>query len=333
MKRREFIAALAGVAVAVLPSRAGAQSRERIPRIGVLNGGSSTDVQTRPNLIAFAQGLQGRGWTPGHNLSIEYRFGDGDPLRMRALAQELVTIQPDLIVGHTTQVVAALLQETRTIPVVFVVVSDPVGSGFVESLPRPGGNATGFINIEASIAGKWIELLKETVPNVARAALLFNPATAPYWDYYLGPFQAAARSHAIAVIPGRVGSTGDIEAFMTSFADGTPAGLVVMPDIFVAVKTNLELIIALAERHRLPTIYPFGFMPAAGGLMSYGIDTADLWRRAATYVDQILKGANPAALPVQLPTKFELVINLKVAKGLGVTIPPTLLARADEVIE
>src|SRR5215204_3919548 len=234
MRRRAFIAAIAGVAA--LPIRAGAQSRERMPRIGVLNGGSATDLHTQPNLNALTQGLQARGWTPGHNLYIEYRFGGGDPERMRAFAQELVALQPDLIVGSTTQVVAALLQETRTVPIVFVVVADPVGSGFIESLSRPGGNATGFINIEASIAGKWIELLKETVPNVARAALLFNPATAPYWDYYLGPFQAAARSHAIAVIPGRVGSTGDIEAFMTSFADGTPAGLVVMPDIFVAVK-------------------------------------------------------------------------------------------------
>jgi putative ABC transport system substrate-binding protein len=237
-----------------------------------------------------------------------------------------------VIVAHTTQVVAALQRETRTIPIVFLIVSDPVGSGFVTSLPRPGGNITGFVNIEASLAGKWIELLKETAPRIARAALMFNPDSAP-WDYYLRPFETAARVLAVEPIAARVGSTKDIERFVTSFVEAPDGGLVVMADVFMAVNVNLELIIALAERYRLPTIYPFRFMTAAGGLISYGIDTSDLWRRAPTYVDRILKGAKPADLPVQAPTKFELVINLKTAKALGLEVPPTLLARADEVIE
>jgi putative ABC transport system substrate-binding protein len=330
MRRREAIGAIATAAVMPLPARG--QSRERMPRIGVLYGGTPTDAQTQPNLHAFDQGLQGFGWMPGRNLTVEYRFGGGAPERMRILAKELVGLEPSLILGSTTQVVAALLQETRTIPIVFVQVSDPVGSGFVESLSRPGGNVSGFINIEASIAGKWIELLKEIVPGVTRAGMVFNPATAPYWNYYLEPFEAAARSHAIAVVEARVSSAADIEAFISSFA-GPAGGLVLMPDVFVAVKANLELLIALTARHRLPAIYPFGFMTAAGGLISYGIDNADLWRRATAYVDQILKGAKPAALPVQLPTKFELTVNLKTAKALGLAIAPSLVLLADEVIE
>ena len=229
--------------------------------------------------------------------------------------------------------VAALQQQTRTIPIVFSTVTDPVGRGFVASLPRPGGNITGFINIEGSLAGKWIELLKETVPHIARVALIFNPETAPYWDYFLRPFGTAARSFTVEPMAARVGSTTDIERFMISFAETPNGGLVVMPDIFSAIKENQELIIALAERHRLPTIYPFRFMTAAGGLMSYGVDNSDLWRRAATYVDRILKGAKPADLPVQLPTKFELAVNLKTARALGIDVPATLLGRADEVIE
>jgi len=216
---------------------------------------------------------------------------------------------------------------------VFVVVSDPVGSGFVASLPRPGGNITGFINLEASLAGKWIELLKETVPSVARAALLFNPNTAPYWEYYLRPFETAAQSLGVEPIAASVGSTREIEQFITSFAAAPNGGLIVMPDIFMAIKANVDLIVSLAARHRLPTIYPFRFMTTAGGLVSYGIDPVDLWRRASTYVDRILKGAKPAELPVQLPTKFELVVNLKTAKTLGLKIPESFLLRADEVIE
>jgi putative ABC transport system substrate-binding protein len=331
MKRREVIALLGGAAAWPLVARA--QQADRMRRIGVLYGGAATDVQAQPGLARFTRALEELGWTPGRNIVIEYRFAAGDTDRMRTHAKELVELRPDVIVASTTQAVAALQQETRTIPIVFLVVSDPVGSGFVASLPRPGGNITGFINIEASLAGKWIELLKETVPRMARAALMFNPDTAPYWDYYMRPFEAAARALAVEPTAARVGSTKDIERFITSFAEAPDGGLVLMPDIFIAVNINLDLIVALAERYRLPTIYPFGYMTAAGGLMSYGIDISDLWRRAPAYVDRILKGAKPAELPVQLPTKFELVINIRTAKAMGLDVPWFLQQRADEVIE
>ena len=264
---------------------------------------------------------------------IDYRFAAADVDRMQTFAKELVGLQPDLIVGQTTPVVAALQRETKTIPIVFVIVSDPVGSGFVASLPRPGGNITGFINIEASLSGKWIEMLKEIVPRVTRAALMFNPETAPYFAYYLQPFEAAARSQAIEPMAAPVRTAADIEHVVASLGDRPDAGLVVMPDTFTATRRNLDLIVSLAARHRVPTIYPYRYMVAAGGLISYGIDTTDLYRRAPTYVDRILKGAKPADLPVQLPTKFELAVNLKTAKALGIDIPATLLGRADEVIE
>ena len=249
------------------------------------------------------------------------------------LAKELVNLQPDLIVGHSTPVVAALQQETRHIPIVFVTVSDPVGSGFVASLPRPGGNMTGFINIESSLGGKWVELLREAAPGVKRAGLMFNPETAPHSDYYLRPFEAAARSYGIDPVAAFVRSSEDIERVVTGLSGGTDPGLAVMPDIFSAERKNLDQIISLAARHRVPTIYPYRYMAAAGGLLSYGIDNTDLWRRTPTYIDRILKGAKPSDLPVQLPTKFELVINSKTAKALGLTLQPILLARADEVIE
>jgi putative ABC transport system substrate-binding protein len=252
---------------------------------------------------------------------------------MQACAKELVVLQPDLLMGQTTPVVAALQRETKTIPIVFVIVSDPVGSGFVESLPRPGGNITGFINIEASLSGKWIEMLREIVPRVTRAAFLFNPDTAPYFAFYQQPFDVAARSNGIEPIATPVHSAADIERVFESLAGRPDTGLVLPPDIFTTTKANLALITSLAARARVPTIYPYRYMVAAGGLVSYGIDSADLYRRAPAYIDRILKGAKPADLPVQLPTKFELAINLKAAKALGIDIPATLLGRADEVIE
>jgi putative ABC transport system substrate-binding protein len=252
---------------------------------------------------------------------------------MSTFAKELVALQPDVLLGHTTGVIAALQRETKTIPIVFVIVSDPVGSGFVESLPRPGGNITGFINIEASLSGKWIEILKEIVPRVTRALLMFNPATATYIAFYQQPFEAAARSSGIEPIAAPVSSAADIERVFDSLGHRPETGLVLPPDVFTTTKTNLELVTSLAARTRLPTIYPYRYMVAAGGLISYGIDTIDLYRRAPAYIDRILKGAKPADLPVQLPTKFEMAINLRTAKALGIDIPATLLGRADEVIE
>ena len=332
MKRREFITLLGGAA-AGWPLAARAQQSGRVRRIGMLVGGAKDDPQIVAGLAAFKTGLQELGWIDGRNIHIDYRFAAADIDRMQTFAKELVVLQPDLLVGQTTPVVAALQHETRTIPIVFVIVSDPVGSGFVESLPRPGGNITGFINIEASLSGKWIEMLKEIVPRITRAALMFNPQTATYFAFYQQPFEAAARSNGIEPIATPVRAAADIERVFESLDNRPDTGLVLLPDIFTTTKRNLDLITSLAARARVPTIYPYRYMVAAGGLVSYGIDSADLYRRAPAYIDRILKGAKPADLPVQLPTKFELAINLKAAKALSLDIPATLLGRADEVIE
>ena len=252
---------------------------------------------------------------------------------MQTLAKELVALSPDLLVGVTTQVVSALQRETRTIPIVFAVVSDPVGSGFVASLPRPGGNITGFVNLESSLSGKWIEILKEIRPGAAHALLMYNPETAPYFEYYLQPFEAAARSSGIEPIATPVHTTEDIKSAIKNIANRLDTGLVVMPDVFTGLQRTYALIISLAAENRVPTIYPYRYMVEPGGLISYGIDILDLYRRSAGYVDRILKGAKPAELPVQLPTRFELALNLKTAKALGIEISPTLLASADQVVE
>ena len=311
--RREFITLLGGAA-AVWPLAARAQQGERMRRIGLLMGGAREDVQSPPNLAAFTKGLQALGWTDGQNLKIEYRWSAGN-------------------VAHTTQVVAALRQETTTIPIVFVVVSDPVGSGFVNSLANPGGNITGFINIESSLGGKWVELLKEVAPRTTHAAIIFNPETAPYAEYYRQPFETAARSFGINPTAAVVRSAAEIEQALVAVGAQAGGGLVIMPDIFLGRSDNLNLIVSLAARQHLPAIYPYRFMAAAGGLLSYGIDNRDLFGRASTYVDRILKGAKPANLPVQLPTKFEFVINLKTAKALGLEMPLRFQQLADEVIE
>jgi putative ABC transport system substrate-binding protein len=332
MKRREFIT-LFGAAAAGWSVAAHAQQSGRLRRLGVLLGGAENDPQIVAGLAALKTALQELGWIDGRNIQIDYRFAAADIDRMHDFAKELVALQPDLLVGQTTSVVAALQRETKTIPIVFVVVSDPVGSGFVASLPRPGGNITGFINIEASLSGKWIEILKEIMPRIDRAVLMFNPETAPYFAFYQQPFEAAARSSGIETIAAPVHTAADIERIFESLGNRPDTGLVLPPDVFTATKINLDLITSLAARTRQPTIYPYRYMVAAGGLISYGIDTVDLYRRASTYIDPILKGAKPADLPVQLPTKFELAINLKTAKALGIDIPATLLGRADEVIE
>jgi putative ABC transport system substrate-binding protein len=299
----------------------------------VLTGNAEGDPQAVANLAALTKALRELGWTDGRNIRIDYRWAAGDVDRLQAYAKELVGLRPDLIVGSATPVIAALQRETKTIPIVFVSVSDPVGSGFVASLPRPGGNITGFINIESSMSGKWIEILKDIVPRVTRAALMYNPETATYFDYYLGPFKAAARSYAVEPIAAPVHTGGDIERVVAGFGDQPVAGLVIMPDTFMGLRRNVDLIVSLAARHRVPTIYPDRYMVTAGGLISYGTDNADLFRAASTYVDRILKGAKPADLPVQLPTKFEFAVNLKTAKALGLSMSREFLLRADEVIE
>jgi len=330
MRRRDFISLIGGT-VAAWPVVARGQQGEQVRRVGVLNLLAESDPQLRTWDTAFRQRLNELGWVDGRNIHIDYRWTGGDLDRLRVFAKELVGLNPDVLLGVTTPPTAALQSETRTIPIVFTVVSDPIGSGFVTSLSKPGGNITGFVNIEGSVAGKWVELMHEVGPDVSRVGVLYNPDTAPYAKYYVEAFRTAASALSIAPVEAPVHSAAEIEAFMTKLGGETGFGLVVIPDTFNVV--NRQTVIALAERYRLPAIYPFGFFVSEGGLMSYGIDNLELFRGAATYIDRILKGAKPSELAVQLPTKFELVVNLKTAKRLGVSFPQTVIARADEVIE
>jgi ABC-type uncharacterized transport system substrate-binding protein len=309
------------------------QQPGRMRRIGVLTTFSNNDALAEGWLAAFRKGLDESGWSDGRNVKIDYRWAVGDADRLPVFAKELVGLQPDVIFAVTTPAVAALLRETRTLPIVFAQVSDPVGSGFVTSLARPGGNVTGFtnINIESSIGGKWLELVKEIAPAVRRVAMIYNPTTSPFAAYYLRPFQAAGPAHGIQASAAAVHSDSDIENALDALAREPGGGLVVLPDTFTGM--HRDQIVSLAARYRLPAVYPFRWFPEIGGLLSYGIDSDDMFRRAASYVDRILKAEKPADLPVQAPTKFEMVINLRTAKALGLTIPPTLLALADEVIE
>ena len=331
MKRRDVLGAFAGAALA--PLAAHAEGGERMRRVGVLIGNSEGDGQSTQGLVGFRKNLEELGWVEGRNIQIDVRWGRGQLDRIEMLVRELVASRPDVLLAHSTPVTAAMQRETRSIPVVFIFVSDPVGSGLVSSLPHPGGNITGFINIEASLGGKWAELLKEVSPGVDHAAILFNPDTAPYFAYYVEPFEAAARSLGIEPVVSPVRSSDDIESAVTKVAAKPNGSLVVAPDIFIDRKDNLEHVRSLAARYRMPVVYPYRFMINDGGLISYGIDQLDLYRRAPVYVDRILRGAKPADLPVQLPTKFEMVVNLKIARELGLTLPATLLGRADEVIE
>ena len=330
MKRRDFIRFVGGAAA--WPLAAQAQQPERVRRIGVLIPLSENDTAAQAEVTAFLEGLQQLGWTSGRNARIEIRWAAGDVDRIRSYAKELVALQPDVILARTTPVTAALLQETRTIPIVFVGPSDPVGAGFAASMARPGGNATGFTNVEASLGGKWVELLREIYPRTARIGVLWDPQTSPGGgSFYLRLVQGAARSVAMEATPLPVNDAADIERTIEAFARTPDGGLLVQPD--VTIHSNRALIISLAGRHRLPAVYTFPYYVTEGGLASYGIDPVDLYRRAAPYVDRILRGAKPSDLPVQAPVKFELTINLKTARALGITIPPMLLARADEVIE
>jgi putative tryptophan/tyrosine transport system substrate-binding protein len=329
MKRREFIAGLGGAAVWPLTTHA--QQPDRIRRIGVQMGWDENDPDAKGYLSAFTQGLSGLGWTDGRNMRIEVRWAAGNIDRAWMFAKGLVDLQPDVILASTTPVTAALQRETRTIPIVFALVVDPVGSGFVAGLPRPGGNLTGFINLEATMGGKWFELLTQIAPGVKQAAAMFNPDTAAGGGlYFLPSFQAAARALKVEPIVAIVHSDAEIETVMTSLGREPGSGLVVMPDIFMDV--HRAPIISLAARYNVPAVYFAGAFSRDGGLLSYGADFADIFRRSASYVDRILRGATPADLPVQLPTKFDLVINLKTAKALGLTVPDSLLVSANEVI-
>jgi putative tryptophan/tyrosine transport system substrate-binding protein len=331
MRRREFITLLGSAAV--WPLAAQAQQSDRRRRVGVLMAFDENDPQTRGWLSNFTQGLAELGWTAGHTAQIDVRWAAGSIDRMRTFAKELVELQPDVILAGTTPVTAALQRETSTIPIVFVLVSDPVGAGFVAGLPRPGGNITGFTNIEGgTFGGKWLELLKEIAPRVRRVAIMFNPDTAPGGGaYFLGPFEAAARSLAMEPITSRVRSDAEIETAIASLGR-EQVGLVIMADSFMLVHRGT--VISQAARNNVPTIgADFPVFAREGGLLSYGSNFSDIFRRAAPYVDRILRGANPGELPVQAPTKYELVINLKTAKALGLDVPLFLQERADEVIE
>jgi putative ABC transport system substrate-binding protein len=327
--RRELITLLGGAAAA-WPLVAHAQPPDRVRRIGMLMPIAESDPEAQAFIAAFRQELQHVGWTEGRNIQIDIRSGRDAESRQRS-AKELVTLQPDLILSQSTPNTAALLQQTHNIPIVFVQVTDPVGSGFVASIPRPGGNVTGFITMEQTMAGKWLELLKEIAPRVNRFAFLFNPTTATYSEYFLKPFEAAAAALAVQGIVAPVRGASELEPLIAAQADVPDSGLIVMPDPFMV--DHRVQVTSLAARYRLPVVAAWRFYPELGALLSYGNDVTDSFRRAATYVDRILKGAKPSELPVQAPVKFELVINLKTAKALGLAVPPALLARADEVIE
>jgi putative tryptophan/tyrosine transport system substrate-binding protein len=336
MRRREFIARLGGAAVWPLlggevarPLVAYAQQSDRVRRIGVLMGYREGDPEGKTHISGFTQRLSELGWSEGRNLRMDVRWAAADVNRMRAIAKELVDLQLEVIVAHTTSVTAALQRETRTIPIVFSNVADP--SGFVEGLPHPGGNMTGFLMQESSLAGKWLGLLREIAPAVTRVAMMFNPETAPSGgSYYLPLFEAAARSLKVEPIPAPIRSDAELEMVMTSLGREPRGGLVAMPDIYI--NTN-RASTWLAARNNVPAVYFNTSFVRDGGLLSYGPNEVDVFRSSASYVDRILRGAKPADLPVQLPTKFEMTVNVKTAKILGLSVPQSILLSADEVIE
>jgi len=332
MRRREFITLVGSVGAWLLtPHHAMAQPSDRVRRIAVLSGFAATDPEAQARIAALQQGLNELGWAEGRNLSIEFRWDPGGAVQMRAFARELIELKPDLVLGMTTPAVTALVEETKTIPILFVNIVDPLGRGFISNMARPGGNVTGFLNFEFSMGGKWLETLKQIAPAVGRVALLFNPRTAPYANSFIRVAEAAAPSFGTQPIAAGVHDDGELERTVAEFAAKPAGGLIILPDSFTT--GHRGLIVTLAARYRLPAVYPLRVFAASGGLISNGGDPIDIFRRAASYVDRILKGANPSDLPVQTPTKFEVVINLKTANALGLSVPPMLLARADEVIE
>jgi putative tryptophan/tyrosine transport system substrate-binding protein len=330
MRRRDFIAGLGSAAA--WPVVAPGQPSGHLRRVGILLPYEIDDPDVKGRLTAFLQSLAALGWMDGHNISFVLRWSTTDAFRMQTMAKELVDLQPDVLVVLTTPATAALQRETRTIPIVFVSVSDPVGDGFVQSLPHPTGNLTGFSNLERSMGGKSLALLKELVPGIKRAAIIFNPETAPGKGlYFLPSFEDAARLLSVEPKAAPVRSDADIEAVVASLVGGSQAGLVVMSDAFMAV--HRAAILSSTAKNKVPAVYASSAFVKEGGLLSYGFDLVDQLSRAAPYVDRILRGSRPSELPVQLPVKFELAINLKTAKALGLDVPTTLLVRADEVIE
>jgi putative tryptophan/tyrosine transport system substrate-binding protein len=332
MRRREFITQLGGVALA-WPLAAWAEQADRTRRVGVLMGYAETDPQAKAMLAEFTRAVSEFGWIEGRNLRMDVRWAPGNTDLMRTFAKELVSLQPDVILTQSTPVTAALKRETSTIPIVFAAVADPVGSGFVASLSRPGGNVTGFGSLDqGSMASKWLELLTAIAPSVKRAVMMFNPDTAPYMKSFLLPsFEAAARSLKIASAEAPVHNETEIEAAISLLGREPGSGLLGMPDNFIEI--HRALIISLAARNSVPAVYQTPIIARDGGLLSYGAEFQDIFHRSARYVDNILRGAKPSELPVQLPLKYFMVVNLKTAKALGLTVPPTLLATADEVIE
>ncbi len=330
MRRREFIT-LVGSAAATWPLAARAQQSDRMRLIGVLMGLAESDREAQSWVAAFREELQKLGWTEGRNIEINTRWATADVESMKRLAKELAALQPDFILTSTTPATAAMLQYTRTIPIIFVLVGDPVGSGFVASMARPGGNATGFTPIEGSLGGKWVEVLKEIAPRVARVTLMFNPPTATFVEGYLNAFKAAAASLGVEAIISPVHDMSELESVIAAQAREPNSGLVVIPDAFtIGHRAEITL---LADHYRVPAVYWSRSFAELGGLISYGPVLVDEYRRAASYADRILKGAKPSELPVQAPVKFELVINLKTAKALGLDVPVQLRQLADEVIE
>ena len=327
MRRRDFIKGIVGSASA-WPVAARAQQPAHLRQVAILRAEVAGDPEGLRNSAALVQGLEALGWTPGRNVRIEQRWAGGSVDAMKALARELVALEPDVIVVISTPVTLAVMQETHKIPVIFVQNFDPVGSGLVKSLVAPGGNITGFTSYEAAMATKWLELLKGVAPQVARVSVLYNPQTAPYADTFLRSIETVSAIQSIAM---PIQDAGTIEKAIEASAREINSSLMVLPDVTTTVQE--KLIVKLAAQHRLPAIYPWRHFVTAGGLMSYAADLPNLWRRAATYVDLVLKGEKPANLPVQQPTKFELVINLTTAKAVGLTIPASILSLADDLIE
>jgi putative tryptophan/tyrosine transport system substrate-binding protein len=327
--RRDFITLLCGAA-AVWPRATHEQQRDRMRKIGVLMAAAESDPEIQARVAAFRDGLRSLGWKEGGNIEMDIRWAP-DAESIQRYAKELVALQPDVILAPTAFATASVLQQTRTIPIIFTVVSDPVGGGFVSSFHRPGGNATGFVIAEPTMAGKWLELLKEVAPRVARVALLFNPTTTPHAEYYLGSIQAVPASFGVQAIAAPVHDPSELASVVAAQAREPNGGLIVMPDFFLF--GHRSQLISLAARGHLPAVYPFRLFAEAGGLLSYGLDLDDNYRRAATYADRILEGAKPSELPVQAPVKFELVINMKTAKDLGLDVPLGLQQRADKVID
>ena len=329
MRRRTFIAALGGGVAWPLVARA--QQNERVRRIGLLMNFPEADTEGNARLVAFLQRMRELGWSDGHNLKLEARWSGADIDRMRTFAREIVVQQPDLIVAVGTPATSAVMRETSTIPIVFTQVSDPIGGGIVTNLARPGGNVTGFTLFEFSIGSKWLQTIKQIAPNVTRVAVLFNPTTAPYAPLYLRSVEDGTSSFAVDFSTLPLQDAVELEPTIKTFAATPNSALLVLTDTFTTV--NRDRIIALAAEYRLPALYPYRFFAQSGGLVSYGVDTLEQYPRAAAYADRVLKGEKPGDLPIQQPTKYELVINLKTAKTLGLDVPQTLLARADEVIE